>query len=573
MTSESVEIRSERIDDIPVIVEWLKQMEIAKRIDQNLSQPHGNHQGMSYGQLSVILLTFIITQADHRLCAVEDWVKAHRQILELTTGWSIGEKDTSDDRLARVVEELGKQEEACQQIELKVGKDLIRAYELPTEVARADTSSFSVNHQQKESPEEGKLRHGHSKDKRPDLLQYRQLLATLDPAGIPLVSATLPGNGADDPIYWPTWQRMAEVIGHKQFVFLADCKAGALATRGQIEAGGGIYCFPLPMTGQNPLLLQQWVLNPPAESVEIRLPNQGADEPGVGQGFEVELGKFWLNPETKKWVRWHERHLVVYSHSLATAAIRGLHQRLDRATTALNQLAAKPGYDLEQLQVKLDAILKRHRVKEFFTVTTTSEIITQIRYMGRGRPTANSPTKQLHQVQLLLGFERQSAAIAQAEQLAGWRLYVTNAKLSRLSLPQAVIYYRDQWLLERGFHRFKRGHLPALPIYFQNQDRIAGLMFLLNLALRVFTLVEFVVRQALQATKQSLAGLYDGNPKRATERPSAEQLLKAFDGLTLYSLPDFSLFITHLSSLQRQILALMKIPESIYHPHLKLCKT
>jgi hypothetical protein len=36
MTGEQVEINSERIDDIPVIVEWLKQMEIAKLIDQKL---------------------------------------------------------------------------------------------------------------------------------------------------------------------------------------------------------------------------------------------------------------------------------------------------------------------------------------------------------------------------------------------------------------------------------------------------------------------------------------------------------------------------------------------------------
>ena len=99
---------------------------------------------------------------------------------------------------------------------------------------------------------------GTSIDKRPDLLQYRHLLGTLDPAGVPLVSATLAGNGADDPLYWPTWQRMAKVIGHKHFVFLADCKAAALATRGQIAAKGGIYCFPVPLSGQHPLLLKQW---------------------------------------------------------------------------------------------------------------------------------------------------------------------------------------------------------------------------------------------------------------------------------------------------------------------------
>ncbi|GAA6623542.1 DUF4277 domain-containing protein [Scytonema sp. NUACC26] len=241
-----MEISSERIDDIPLIVEWLKQMEIAKCIDQKLREPHGNHKGLSYGQLSVLLLTYIITQSDHRLSAVEPWVQTHRTILELSTGWSIGEKDASDDRLARVVEELGLQSQARLEIEVKLGRHLIRAYELPTVVARADTTSFSVNHQQGESPEESLLHHGYSKDFRPDLLQYRQLLATLDPMGMPLVSATLEGNGADDPLYFPTWQQMVKVIGHKNFVFIADCKAGSIATRATIAANRGIYCVPVP---------------------------------------------------------------------------------------------------------------------------------------------------------------------------------------------------------------------------------------------------------------------------------------------------------------------------------------
>jgi hypothetical protein len=38
-----MEISSERVDDIPLIVEMLKQMKIAKWIDQQLKQPHGNH--------------------------------------------------------------------------------------------------------------------------------------------------------------------------------------------------------------------------------------------------------------------------------------------------------------------------------------------------------------------------------------------------------------------------------------------------------------------------------------------------------------------------------------------------
>jgi transposase len=89
-------------------------------------------------------------------------------------------------------------------LEVKLRRHLIRAYEFPTQVARTDTTSFSVNHQQGEPSAENLLSYGYFKDKRPDLLQYRQLVATLDPMGMPLVSATLAGNRTEDPLYSPT---------------------------------------------------------------------------------------------------------------------------------------------------------------------------------------------------------------------------------------------------------------------------------------------------------------------------------------------------------------------------------
>ncbi|WP_334808378.1 hypothetical protein [Nostoc sp.] len=38
MSEAEVKISSERIDDIPLIVEWLKKIEIAKYIDQKLKK-------------------------------------------------------------------------------------------------------------------------------------------------------------------------------------------------------------------------------------------------------------------------------------------------------------------------------------------------------------------------------------------------------------------------------------------------------------------------------------------------------------------------------------------------------
>ena len=110
------------------------------------------------------------------------------------TGWKIGLKDATDDRLADLLKLLGSSEhQAIETIETQLGQHLIRAYELPTEQARSDTTSFSVYHQPQESAEEDSLLNlGHSKDRRPDLLQYRQMLATLDPKA----KAFVGGNSA-----------------------------------------------------------------------------------------------------------------------------------------------------------------------------------------------------------------------------------------------------------------------------------------------------------------------------------------------------------------------------------------
>ncbi|MGR3280513.1 IS1634 family transposase, partial [Acaryochloris marina NIES-2412] len=105
----------------------------------------------------------------------------------------------------------------------------------------------------------------------------------------------------------------------------------------------------------------------------------------------------------------------------ATAQIRGLQQRLERAQKALDKLAAKPGEESEELNLKVEAILKRHRVKEFFCVSLSVETYIQNRYMGPGRPIRNSVKEEVTKIRLHLQIEQDAHAIEQAKQLAGWR--------------------------------------------------------------------------------------------------------------------------------------------------------
>ena len=136
-----------------------------------------------------------------------------------------------------------------------------------------------------------------------------------------------------------------------------------------------------------------------------------------------------------------------------------------------------------------------------------------------------------------------------------------------LSLDGAVYAYREGPIHEHNFSRLKNRPLGLRPLYVHRQDRMVGLVRLLSLALRLLTLVEFVVRRELHDQQTSITGLYEGNPNRSTTRPTTERLLRAFQPITLtsVSLPDQHIVhLTPLTPVQLQILALFGLPESTY---------
>jgi transposase len=83
----------------------------------------------------------------------------------------------------------------------------------------------------------------------------------------------------------------------------------------------------------------------------------------------------------------------------------------------------------------------------------------------------------------------------------------------------------------------------------------------------VLTLLEFVVRRRLASEGSKLAGLYAGNPKRATARPTTELLLEAFQEITLTIFQEADQMrrhLTPLTELQQRILELLDFPLTTY---------
>jgi len=94
MSEQSIE----RVDEIPIIFHKVKQMGIQERIDR-FWPTHGNWQGLSYGQLTVLFMMYVIHSMNHRLSGMEAWVTQHQYLLAQLTGWPLTPKDATDDRL------------------------------------------------------------------------------------------------------------------------------------------------------------------------------------------------------------------------------------------------------------------------------------------------------------------------------------------------------------------------------------------------------------------------------------------------------------------------------------------
>jgi transposase len=267
-------------------------------------------------------------------------------------------------------------------------------------------------------------------------------------------------------------------------------------------------------------------------------------------------------------ISWDERCLLVCSFSYQQSVQAGLERRLAKAEKALRQLTPARARgkrqisDEKSLQQTIARIEKQYKVTGLFQVTYTEEVSERTVRGYRGR----SPRIE-RIVRFQVQVERNQEAIEWAMFKAGWRIYLTNAPQEQLSLTEAVLAYRDQYIEENIFRRLKGKMLSITPLYVQRDDHAQGLFHLLSLAARLLALGDYTARQALTEQQAELSGIYPGNPKRATSRPTMERMLEAFDNinLSIVHLAEQTLCqVTPLTAVQKRILSLLGLSTTLY---------
>src|SRR2546426_7562993 len=339
-------IITERVDDIPLLLEQMQRMGLPALLDAHFPT-HGNWQGLSLGWLTTIWLSSILSRGDHRLVHVEPWVGNRLWTLRTTTGQDVQSLDFTDDRLEIVLRRLS-DDTRWVAFEAALNHHTVRVYDLSTARVHVDSTSASTYATVTAG---GLFQFGHSKDDRPDLPQVKVVQAVLDPLGMPLATDVVSGERADDPLSMPCIARVQASRGRHGLFYVGDYKMASRDTRARIAAAGDVYLCPLPQVqldqGEFDAALEAVCHGEHVLSPVVREGPKGQPEV-IAEGDEYPVAMRQKGEGQGE--SWTERRLMVRSVRHAQAAeaalrarvakaiaqIEALNQRGDRKSTRLN---------------------------------------------------------------------------------------------------------------------------------------------------------------------------------------------------------------------------------------------
>ena len=90
--TETLEITTEQINDLPLLLGIVEELGIRRLIDAQI-RPHGGWQGFSVGTVVSIWLCHLLMERDHRLVVVREWAAARRQTLNALLGVQLRDTD------------------------------------------------------------------------------------------------------------------------------------------------------------------------------------------------------------------------------------------------------------------------------------------------------------------------------------------------------------------------------------------------------------------------------------------------------------------------------------------------
>jgi len=402
---------------------------------------------------------------------------------------------------------------------------------------------------------------GHNKDHRPDLKQLLYTLTVTDDGGVPVYFTTASGNVPDDRTHVATWDLLCELVGHANFLYVADCKLASVENMAHIATRGGRFVTVLPRTRKEDKQFRER-LRGVAGEVRWKTLYEAKNKAG-------ELVDRWTVCDDEALSADGFRLLWFHSTRKAALDVATRQRRISKTVQALSELRGKlaaPRTRFRQRQAveqKVERLLAEHESAKWLTVKIESQEEAEYRQAKSGRP--NPKTKYVKKTRDRYGltWELNQEALLQAEREDGVFPLLTNDRT--LNAEEVLRAYKRQPLIEKRFSQFKTDFAVA-PIYLQDVGRITGLLAVYFFALVVQTLLERELRAAMKAAGIKSLPLYPED--RPCARPTTHRLIELFEPIQRHELyvddGEPQIMVTELTPVQDQVIELLGLSPDEY---------
>lgn len=560
---ESLELDSTKLGALPLINHFFDRADLPRILNRYL--PVGDSRSRLSAAAAVRLVVANLLVGRSPLYALGQWIHPYDPSLFALSAEQLA--GVNDDRVGRALEALFDADRASMLTELMLA--VIGQFNIDTGELHNDSTSVSVHGDYASADGavvRGKptpaIKHGHSKDHRPDLKQLVWILTVAADGAVPITYRLADGNTSDDPTHIPTWNQLAALLGKADFLYVADSKLASAKAMNHIDAHGGRFITVLPKKRKDVTAFNDWAqTNTPAW-----VP---ADEPPGVRAAEPEQVYSVFTPNWPS----ASGHRIVWVHSTAKAIRDHAYRqaRIQAGLAAIEALGDKLTGPKPRLRNRVDiekragALLKQARAARWVTYRIEEHVTEQTRQAAAGRPGPatryTTTTKTSYTISADINFEH----LAYDANTDGCFPLISND--TDLTDQQVLAAYRYQPNLERRHHLLKSVQ-DANPVLLHNPARIEALFCCQFLALLIAALIEREIRNNMAKAQTAAIPLY---PEwRACPAPSTERILEIFAELTRHQLRDqaqvVQAFEIELTELQTQTLNLLGVPTTDYTP-------
>jgi transposase len=452
---------------------------------------------------------------------------------------------------------------------MAVVRHVIREFKVGLEELHNDSTTVSFygayDAAGQESEQRGRPTHaitwGHSKARRPDLKQLLYILTVTSDGNVPIYFSSDSGNTVDDGTHIGTWDLLYELIGHADFLYVADCKLASSENLSHIATRDGRFVTVLPRGRSEDVAFRQRLRTTPSV-LNWTLLYALADEHGREVDELYICGDDHVHSEGYRLLWYRSARKCEQDQSRRARSIQ-------KGIEALSDLRAR-------LQGPRTRFRERSKVEQAVAETlaaadASSWLLVEIeeqeeetfRQATRGRPSDQTKYLKETRTRFTLTWKLNVEAISEAEREDGVFPLLTNDR--KLSATEVLQAYKRQPLLEKRFSQFKTDFAVA-PVYLKNVSRIQGLLAAYFFALLVQTLLERELRQAMARTGEASLPLYPED--RPCARPTTHRLIEVFSSIQRHEVRigegKTQVMVTKLTKTQRSIIRLLGLDPRTY---------